>query len=109
VKLSNARVTGGYAGALGPDITALMASGRMNQARTLEAMLRGAEAPETALEKWRDADGNINVSELSLMRKNAKGQVAGTLTLDEAHDLSGTLRGATGRVLQFTGNRLVLD
>ena len=108
LKLSSAHITGGYAGSLGPEITSLVASGRMDREAALEPLLRGEEAPQAVIEAWRDAGGAIQASEVSVARKAGNLDVKGTLGLDDAHDLSGTLHGANGPTLQFAGNRLVL-
>jgi hypothetical protein len=108
LSLSNARIAGGYARALGPDITSLVFSGQMDHGGTIQPMLRGEEAPEAAIEKWRDAGGAIQASEVSVARKTGNLDMKGTIGLDDAHNLSGTLQDGKGRTLQFTGNRLVL-
>jgi len=108
LKLSNAHITGGYAQSLGRDITSLVASGRMDRGAALEPLLRGDEAPEAAIEKWRDAGGEIDISEFSIVRKNSNRQFTGKLTLDDAHDLSGTLTAAGSRVL-FQGSRVAVS
>jgi len=109
VKLSNAHITGGYAGPLGKEITSLVAGGRVDHGAALEALLRGEEAPQEAIENWRNAGGSIEVSEFSVARKNGTLGFTGKLALDEAHDLSGTLHGQNGNALQFSGNRLTLN
>ena len=106
-KLQNARVTGGYAGSLGPDIASLVVSGHIHHANALKALLRGEEAPEAAFERWREI-GSVDVSELSVARPNAKLSFSGRLVLDGAHDLSGTLHGRNGSALEFAGDRLLL-
>ncbi|HSC18137.1 MAG TPA: DUF2125 domain-containing protein [Rhizomicrobium sp.] len=108
LKLSNVHIAGGYGGSLGPNITSLMASGRMDNGAALEPLLRGEEAPQAAIENWRDAGGAIRASEVSVARKTGNLDVKGTLALDDAHDLTGTLHSANGHTLQFAGNRLVL-
>ncbi|MBV8801332.1 MAG: DUF2125 domain-containing protein [Alphaproteobacteria bacterium] len=108
-KLLNAHITGGYAGALGPDITALAASGHVNGGSALQSLLSGDEAPHAALDRWRSAGGSIDVSELSVVHQNRTSRFTGKLTLDAAHDLSGTLNGGNGTALQFSGNRLTLN
>jgi hypothetical protein len=105
-KLQNAHVTGGYARALGPDIMSLVASDHLNHGNMLQGLLRGNEAPQTALDKWRDAGGSVNVSEFTLARKIETLSFAGNLTLDSAHDLSGTLRAHNGSTYNFTGDHI---
>ncbi len=109
LKLSNATVTGGYAAPLGPNTLSLVASGHMNNGSALEALLRGDEAPEAAIEKWRNAGGSMAMSEVTLARKGSLLTFTGKLTLDDAHDLSGTLHGRNGGALQFSGSRLALN
>jgi hypothetical protein len=108
LKLSNANVTGGYAGTLGPNILSLAASGHVNNGSALEALLRGDETSEAAIEKWRNAGGSMAVSDLSVARPTERLSAAGNLTLDDAHDLNGALRTRNGSTLDFSGNRLVL-
>jgi hypothetical protein len=106
-KMQNARVSGGYARSLGPDITSLVASGHMTRGSALEALRRGTQAPEAALENWRQADGTIVVSELSIAKRASVSSFAGKLRLDDSHDLAGTLHAKDGSTLQFAGNRLL--
>jgi hypothetical protein len=105
-RLQNAHIVGGYAGALGPDITSLVVSGRLNRGTALQPLLHGDEAPQTALDKWREAGGSINVSEFTLTRKIETLGFAGNLRLDSAHDLSGTLRAHNGSTYNFAGNHV---
>jgi hypothetical protein len=107
LRLSNARITGGYAAAFGPDVTSLVFSGHMDHSGAIEPLLRGGESPQAAIEKWRDAGGRVQASEVSAARITGNLDMKGTLTLDDTHDLSGTLHGGS-RTLQFTGNRLAL-
>jgi hypothetical protein len=109
LKFQNARVTGGYAGLLGPNVSSLVGSGHMDHGNALEALLRGEEAPQPALDKWRSANGSIHVSEFSVARQNEMLRLTGKLTLDDAHDLSGTLHGGNSSAVQFSGNRLTLN
>jgi len=108
-KLQNAHVTGDYAGSLGPNILSLVANGHMDRGDALEAMLRGDDAPQAALDKWRDAGGSVQVSEFSAARQKGTLRFTGKLTLDDAQDLSGSLYGINGGTLQFSGNRLSLS
>jgi hypothetical protein len=107
-RLQNAHATGGYVGALGPDISSLIAGGHLNHGNALQAMMRGEEAPQPALDKWRDAGGSLGVSEFSVSRQNRTMRLTGQLTLDDAHDLSGALHAGNGSTLEFSRNRLVL-
>jgi hypothetical protein len=108
VRFLNTHLTGGYAASLGSDIASLVANGRMDRATAIDALLRGEEAPEAALKKWRNAGGSIAMSELTLARKGSLLAFTGELTLDGAHDLNGTLHTRNGSTLDFSGNRLVL-
>jgi hypothetical protein len=107
VRLSNARISGGYAAALGPNLRSLTASASLAGSPPLDRMLAGTVAPTEALERWRNAGGALRVSDLSLAAARQRSTFAGSLSLDAAHDLSGTLKGAAG-TLQFAGPRLVL-
>jgi len=107
-KMQNARVSGSYARSLGHDITSLVASGRMTRGSALVALLRGTQAPEAALEDWRQADGTIAVSDLSVRKAAHRSSFAGNLRLDDSHDLAGTLHAKDGSTLRFDGNRLLL-
>ncbi|HEY1639003.1 MAG TPA: DUF2125 domain-containing protein [Rhizomicrobium sp.] len=106
-KMQNARVSGGYARSLGPDTTSLVASGHMTRGNALEALLRGTQAPEAALEDWRQADGTIVVTELSIAKRASVSSFTGKLRLDDSHDLAGTLHAKDGSTLHFAGNRLL--
>jgi uncharacterized protein DUF2125 len=106
-KMQNARVSGGYVSSLGPDITSLVASGHMNHGNALEALLRGTQAPEGALENWRQAGGTIVVSELSVAKRGHLSSFTGTLRMDDSQDLTGTLHAKGGSTVQFVGNRLL--
>ena len=107
LRLSNARIAGGYAGALGRDITSLVFSGHMDHGGAIEPLLRGEESPQAAIEKWRDAGGTIQASDVSVARKTGNLDVKGTIGLDDAHDLDGALTGG-GNALRFGGNHMTL-
>jgi hypothetical protein len=107
-KLQGAHVSGGYAGSLGPDIASLIASGRIDRGAALDRVLRGEEAPETALDNWRDTGGTIRMSALTVAQKGGSLTYTGTLALDDAHDLSGILRAHNGSTLRFSGNRIAV-
>jgi hypothetical protein len=79
----------------------------MTRGNALEALLRGTQAPEAALEDWRQADGTIMVSELSIAKRASVSSFTGKLRLDDSHDLAGTLHAKDGSTLHFAGNRLL--
>jgi hypothetical protein len=107
--LQSAHIAGGYAAALGPDLQSLTASASLNhRAAALDAALRGQIAPAAALDKWREAGGAIAVGNLALAWKKRAASFSGRLTLDEHHDLAGTLRGAAG-TLTAQGGKLQLS
>jgi hypothetical protein len=106
LRLQNAHVTAGYAAALGPNLPSLIASGHADHPAQLENLQRGAEAPETALEDWRQAGGTIAVSDLSVEKSARASSFTGSLHMDDSHDLAGTLHAKDGSTLRFAGNRL---
>lgn len=108
IRLQNAHAGAGYAASLGPEIASLVASGRAAHGMSLDNLLHGREAPETALENWRNAGGAIRMSAVTLTRNNESLAFSGKLGLDDAHDLTGMLHGRNGTALQFFGNRMLL-
>lgn len=105
--LQNAHISGGYAASLGPDLLTLTANASLDHRMALDGGLRGQIAPAAALDQWRRAGGGIAVSNLALGWKTRAASFNGKLTLDEHHDLAGTLHGASG-TLAASGNKLVL-
>jgi hypothetical protein len=65
----------------------------IDHAEMLTGLERGNEAPATALQKWRDNLGVINVSSLSLNWPDAHAMLRGILTLNSQERLAGVLRG----------------
>ena len=106
-KLDNAHIPGGYAAALGPDVESLTAGASLNRGAILAKLLRGEDVPARALEEWRQNGGQLAVNDLALKRNDRPASVAGTLSLDTAHDLSGTVAGPDFS-LRFEGNRIGL-
>ncbi|HTK79759.1 MAG TPA: DUF2125 domain-containing protein [Rhizomicrobium sp.] len=107
LKFDDAHIASGYAAALGPAVESLTASASLDHSLILTKLLQGKDAPENALEEWRQNGGKITVSDLALKRNVQDARFSGALSLDSAHDLSGTLSGnSAGSSLRFTGNRI---
>lgn len=109
LRFQSAHVTAGYAAPLGPDIASLTASGHADHPAHLETLLRGAEAPEVALERWRQTGGAVVVNELSVTKRAQALVLAGSLRLDDSHDLAGALHAKDETALRFARNRLLLE
>lgn len=105
--LQSAHIGGGYAASFGPDPQRLTASAALDHRPALNAGLRGDIAPAAAFDQWRQAGGSITVGNLAIAWKKRAASFSGKLTLDEHHDLAGTLRGAAG-ILTARGNKLEL-
>ncbi|MBV9570880.1 MAG: DUF2125 domain-containing protein [Alphaproteobacteria bacterium] len=106
LKLDGAQVTAGYAAALGPDITVLLARGRLNRSDMFAPVLAGQASQQQVFERWRQSGGKLGISELTVTRGKERLTFAGELMLDERHDLAGTLRAQNGTTLQFAGNHI---
>lgn len=106
LSLAGAHLDGGYAAALGSDISQLIADATLDRAGALDPLLRGDRAPDAALEGWRQAGGRFTVKKLTVARGKQSQSYAGQLTLDDAHDLSGTISATNGVSLRFKGNRI---
>ena len=112
IALRDAHCSSGYAAPLGPMIDNLIVNGALDRANTLEALLRGDQAPQNALEVWRQGGGVLSVKDLTLTKRNATAHFSGRLALDSNHDLIGVLAGAGPNgarfsVLNFTGSRIL--
>jgi Uncharacterized protein conserved in bacteria (DUF2125) len=112
LSLAEAHVQGGYAAALGPDISNLVVNGTLDLSDKLQALLRGAQAPQAALEDWRQSGGAMAVNDFALTKGETTAHFHGRLALDTRHDAVGALVSAgpgdgTGRVLNFAGTRIV--
>jgi hypothetical protein len=105
--LQSAHIPGGYAASLGPDLQALIGSASLDHRATLDGALRGEIAPAMALDQWRASGGALAMSNLTIDWKKRAASFSGKLTLDDHHDLNGTLRGAAG-ALTARGNTLNL-
>jgi hypothetical protein len=71
--------------------------------------LRGALSPQAAIEKWRQSDGRVLIKNLLVARGKQTRSYSGQLTLDDKHDLSGTVSAKDHAMLRFEGNRIVRD
>jgi hypothetical protein len=69
--------------------------------------LRGVVSPQTALEKWRQSDGRVLIKNLLVVRGNQSHSYSGRLSLDDKHDLNGTVPAKDHAMLRFQGNRIV--
>jgi hypothetical protein len=112
LSLSRAQVQGGYAAALGPDIASLIFSATLDHSDKLQALLRGAQAPQAALEEWRQSGGALAVSDFALTKGKTTAHYAGRLTLDDHHYVVGALVSTSssdgiGGVLNLAGDRIV--
>jgi hypothetical protein len=107
--LKRARLSGGYAGALGPELEELRALATLDQASALDKLFRGEDSPKRALEDWRRT-GTVHVDSLGLAWKTRNAVFAGRLALDTHHDLSGVLVStfAPRQTLDFRGDRIAL-
>jgi len=108
LRLQNAHVPAGYARDLGPEITSLVANASLSRAALLENLLRGEQAPNAVLEAWRDNGGELAVHRLTIAKPGTTLNFRGSLSLDDAHDLSGVLGGGSNGQLRFDGNRISL-
>lgn len=112
LSLNGAHVQSGYAAALGPDISNLIVNGTADRSDKLQTLLRGEQAPEAALEDWRQSGGAMAINDFALTTGKTTAHFHGRLALDTHHDPAGALvsagpGGGTGRVLNFVGNRIV--
>jgi hypothetical protein len=112
LSLRDARIHGGYAAALGPAIDNLIVNGTFDHDASLQALLRGAQAPQNALENWRQSGGVLAVKDVTLTGRKMTAHFAGKLALDPHHDLIGALAGGAPNanhfaILNFAGSRLV--
>ena len=110
--LRGAHVAGGYAAALGPVIDNLIINGTLDHVGKFQALLRGDQAPQNALEDWREAGGVLAVKDLALTKRNATRHFSGKLAPDSHHDLIGVVAGAGPNgtrfsVLNFDGSRIL--
>jgi hypothetical protein len=108
LRFQNARAAGGYARGIGPEISALVANASLAKADLLGNLLRGEQSPNTALESWRGNGGSIAVHDVAVTRAHKTLHFHGTLSLDDLHDLSGTLSNGGGNQLRFSGNGMSL-
>lgn len=102
-----AHVDGGYAANLAHDISQLVADTTLTHGAALGAVLRGEASPQTALEAWRNAGGQLTVNKLLVGRGRQTLSYSGVLTLDRKHDLSGTVATKEHAALRFVGNRIL--
>ncbi|HEY1961557.1 MAG TPA: DUF2125 domain-containing protein [Rhizomicrobium sp.] len=112
LSLRDAHIRDGYAATLGPSIDNLTVNGTLDHASKLQPALSGDQAPQNALEEWRQAGGALAVKDATLTRHKAISHFNGKLALDSNHNLVGVLAGATPNanhfaVLNFAGSRLV--
>lgn len=105
--LKRARLSGGYAGALGPELEELRALATLDRASALDKLFRGEDSPGRALDDWRSI-GTVHVDSLGLAWKTRNAVFAGNLALDAHHDLSGVLIStfAPRQTLDFRGDRI---
>lgn len=106
LRFQNAHAAGGYARGIGPEITAVVANASLAKADLLGRLLRGEQSPNAALEGWRGSGGNIAVHDLAVTKANRTLNFHGVLSLDDLHDLSGTLSGGGGNQLRFKSDRI---
>jgi hypothetical protein len=112
LSLGEAHVQGGYAAALGPDISNLIVNGTFDHSDKFQALLRGEQPPEAALEDWRAAGGVLTVKDMALAKGIGTAHFTGKLALDSNHDLIGALAGAAPggtrfSVLNLSGSRIL--
>jgi hypothetical protein len=112
VMLRDARLNGGYAAALGPAIDNMIVNGTLDHTSELQALLRGNQAPQKALENWSEAGGTIAVKDIAITKRSTTVHFAGKLALDSHHDLIGALaskppNGGRFLVLNFAGSKLL--
>lgn len=105
--LDRAHVDGGYVASIGPDISQLVADTTLDHGAAFGALLHGQQAPQLALDSWRDNGGNLSVNKLLLTRGKKMQSYSGRLTLDQQHDLSGSVVTKDHVALRFTGNRIL--
>ena len=108
LRFQNAHAAGGYARGIGPETTAVVTNASLAKVDLLGRLLQGEQSPNAGLESWRDIGGNIAVHDLAVTRAHKTLHFHGTLSLDDLHDLSGTLSNGGGNQLRFSGNGMSL-
>jgi hypothetical protein len=108
LRLQNAHVPAGYAYDVGPELSSIVANASLRRAALLEKVLHGEQMPNAALEVWRHNGGDLAVHRLTIVKPGTTLNFRGSLSLDDAHDLSGVLGGGSNGQLRFDGNRISL-
>jgi hypothetical protein len=115
-KVENATIGEGYKPKLSGTLALADLRGRVLQAASFELLERGGGSLTDALEHWRQNGGMLAVERLTLDWAGMKTDLNGSLGVDGAHRLEGTLTGAVdaGAVLgslvgALTGGQVKLD
>jgi hypothetical protein len=94
IEIDNAKVGAGYAGTSDESAIALIRlRAKLTPASPLDALRAGTMSPVDAASAWRAAMGAIAVSDLTINWTDAHADLKGDLALDEAGNLTGTLKG----------------
>jgi hypothetical protein len=102
---NGAHADSGYMAGLGSGVTQLIADTTLTHARTLAPVLHAEQSLQGALDSWRQA-GQLAVQNLLVARSKQTWRYSGQLSLDNTHDLSGTLRTRDGTTLHFNSNHI---
>ena len=94
LKVENAIIGEGYKPKLGGALPLADLRGKIVQGSAFDVVERGRGSLTDALEQWRQSGGKVAVERLTLEWAGIKTDLAGELGVDEAHRLSGELKGA---------------
>jgi hypothetical protein len=93
LKVENANIGQGYRPKLGGALVLADLRGRIAQGASFEVLERGSGSLTDALEHWRQNGGTVAVERLALDWAGIKTDLTGEIGVDEAHRLSGELKG----------------
>jgi hypothetical protein len=112
MKIDNADIGKGYGLKFGGKIPLIDLRGKLDQADALDALASGDASVAQAVEDWRAKNGRLEVERLALDWDGVKTEMMGALSLDVAHEVTGTLTGAfnPGEALKaMTGGKFALQ
>jgi hypothetical protein len=93
-KVEDAMIGQGYRPRLGGALPLADLRGTIVQGASFHALEQGSSSLTEAVEHWRQNGGRLSVERLTLDWAGVKTDLAGALTVDEAHRLTGELMGA---------------
>ena len=112
LKVENANIGQGYRPKLGGALVLADLRGKIGQGASFAVLERGSGSLTDALEQWRQNGGMVAVERLALDWAGIKTDLTGALGVDEAHRLSGELKGevdAGAALNAFGGGQLKLE